>query len=71
MDDLDRRILEMESRRYRYGGAKVRAIRGELGLGDVAYFARLNRLLDDPEAALAYPQLVSRLRRLRALRVAS
>ena len=65
MTELDRRILDMETRRYRYDGMKTRAIRDELDLSPTAYYQRLNQLLDDPDAALANPTLIHRLRRQR------
>lgn len=69
VDDLDRAILDLEQRRYLHAGAKVTAI-AALGLSPTGYYQRLNRLLDDPAAALARPQLVARLRRLRDGRLA-
>lgn len=60
--DRDRRILQLESRTFRHLGAKERAIREEIGLSRIAYFVRLNTLLDDPAALRAAPALVNRLR---------
>jgi hypothetical protein len=68
MDDLDRAVLELESCWYRHAGTKEAAAR-ELGLGGTAYWQRLNRLLGDAEAAAEFPELVNRLRRLRARRL--
>lgn len=48
-------LLAFERRWWRTAGAKAEAIRGELGLSETAYYQRLNRLLDDPEAFLADP----------------
>lgn len=45
-------------------GAMANAIR-DLGMDEVPFYQRLNRLLDDPDALAAYPVVVNRLRRLR------
>jgi Protein of unknown function (DUF3263) len=58
----DRSILALESRTFRYVGAKERAIREEIGVSKVAYYVRLNSLLDDPAALRAAPVVVNRLR---------
>ncbi|HEX7351691.1 DUF3263 domain-containing protein [Brachybacterium sp.] len=58
----DRRILALEGRTFRYVGAKERAIREELGISKVAYYVRLNSLLDEPAALRAAPSLIHRLR---------
>lgn len=62
LSESDRRILELESRTFRYVGAKERAIREEIGLSRIAYYVRLNSLLDSPDALRAAPALVHRLR---------
>lgn len=62
LSDRDRRILALEGRTFRYVGAKERAIREEIGLSKVAYYVRLNALLDDPAALRAAPSVVNRLR---------
>ena len=62
LSDRDRRILALESRTFRYVGSKERAIREEIGVSKVAYYVRLNSLLDDPAALRAVPSLVNRLR---------
>ncbi len=62
LSDRDRRILELEARTFRYVGSKERAIREEIGLSKVAYYVRLNALLDDPVALRAAPSVVNRLR---------
>jgi hypothetical protein len=69
VDNLDRRILQLEQRRYVHPGAKERAIREELGLSATRYYQRLNALLTDPRAAIRYPYVVNRLRRLQAARL--
>lgn len=60
--ERDRMILALESRTFRYVGAKERAIREEIGISKVAYYVRLNSLLDDPAALRAAPSVVNRLR---------
>ena len=62
LSERDRRILALEGRTFRYVGAKERAIREEIGLSKVAYYVRLNALLDDPAALRAAPAVVNRLR---------
>lgn len=62
LTERDRRILALEGRTFRYVGAKERAIREEIGISKVAYYVRLNALLDDPRALRAAPALVHRLR---------
>lgn len=61
LSDQDRRILELEARTFRYQGAKERAIREQIGISRIAYYVRLNRLLDDPAALRAAPALIHRL----------
>lgn len=58
-------ILAIESRTFRYVGAKEKRIREELGLTPIQYFVRLNALLEKPEALRAAPALVNRLRERR------
>lgn len=62
LSERDRRILALEGRTFRYVGAKERAIREEIGLSKVAYYVRLNALLDEPAALRAAPALIHRLR---------
>lgn len=62
LTERDRMILALESRTFRYVGAKERAIREEIGISKVAYYVRLNALLDDPSALRAAPAVVNRLR---------
>jgi len=69
LTDVQLAVLEIESRTWRYAGVKEAHIRAELGMTPTRYYAVLNRLLDDPAAEAAYPQLVRRLRRLREARV--
>ncbi|MDO5619534.1 DUF3263 domain-containing protein [Kocuria sp.] len=59
---LERAILDMESRRFKYQGAKERAIRAEIQLPVTAYYQQLNQLIDTPAAWAAQPALMRRLR---------
>ncbi len=61
-------ILEFERQWWRYPGSKEGAIRELFSMSSPRYYQELNRLLDRPEAELAYPALVRRLRRLREAR---
>lgn len=71
MNDPDKELLGFEREHPRTGGSKDHAVREALGLEPTVYFARLNALLDDPDAYLFDPQLVKRLRRLRDRRRAT
>lgn len=68
LSDRDRAILDFESQYswWRAAGAKENAIRERFGFSGVRYAQLLNRCLDDPEAVAYAPQVVSRLRRIRA-----
>nr|MDT0664200.1 DUF3263 domain-containing protein [Micromonospora sp. DSM 115978] len=68
LPERDRRILEFEKHWWRYAGAKERAVRDEFGMSATRYYQVLNALIDSPEALVAEPMLVRRLRRLRAQR---
>lgn len=62
LSDLDLRILALEGRTFAHLGTKENRIREELGLTPVAYYVRLNALLDRPAALRSAPALVNRLR---------
>ena len=68
LTDQQLAILDIEARHWRHAGSKEQAIRARLGLSATAYYARLNRLIDDPAALERNPVLVNRLRRLRESR---
>ena len=68
LDDRDRRVLEFERQWWKYAGAKEQAIRDLFGLSATRYYQVLNTLIDRPEALIADPMLVKRLRRLRTSR---
>ncbi len=61
-------ILEFERQWWRHPGSKEGAIRELFSLTSPRYYQLLNALLDRPEAEVAYPALVRRLRRLRDVR---
>jgi hypothetical protein len=63
MDTVNQQILALEKQFFRTAGAKDEAIKA-LGLTPMRYYQLLNRLLDDPAALAAEPQLVYRLRRI-------
>ena len=64
MTEQETAILAFEARWWRYQGHKEQAIRDELGLSPIRFYQLLVRLLDTPEALVADPVLVNRLRRL-------
>ena len=68
LTDLEVRILEFEKNWWRYAGAKEAAIKELFDLKPPAYYQLLNNLIDRPDALLAAPMLVKRLRRIREAR---
>ena len=68
LDAREKQVLEFERQWWRYAGAKEQAIRELFGLSATRYYQLLNALIDRPEALVADPMLVKRLRRLRASR---
>lgn len=68
LTDRDRAILTFEKQWWRHAGSKEQAIRDRFQVSATRYYQMLNALLDS-EAALAFePEVVKRLRRLRAAR---
>ncbi|PTR31106.1 uncharacterized protein DUF3263 [Rhodococcus sp. OK519] len=70
-DGLTRRehdILSFERQWWKYAGAKEEAIKELFAMSATRYYQVLNALVDRPEALVADPMLVKRLRRLRASR---
>ncbi|MBF6357375.1 DUF3263 domain-containing protein [Nocardia higoensis] len=61
-------ILAFERQWWKYAGAKEEAIRELFGMSPTRYYQVLNAVVDRPEALVADPMLVKRLRRLRASR---
>jgi Protein of unknown function (DUF3263) len=68
LSDRDREILAFERQWWKYAGAKEQAVRDLFDMSATRYYQVLNALIDTPEALVADPMLVKRLRRLRASR---
>jgi hypothetical protein len=68
LSERDRGILEFERYWWKYAGAKEAAVREHFDMSSTRYYQVLNALIDKPEALVADPLLVRRLRRLRAQR---
>src|SRR5881628_21584 len=68
LSERDREILAFERQWWKYAGAKEQAIRELFDMSATRYYQVLNALLDKPEAMVADPLLIKRLRRLRASR---
>jgi Protein of unknown function (DUF3263) len=68
LSDRDRAILAFERQWWKYAGAKEQAVRDLFGMSATRYYQVLNSLIDTPEALVADPMLVKRLRRVRAAR---
>jgi hypothetical protein len=64
----DREILVFEREWWKFAGAKEQAIRDKFQMTATGYYKQLNALIDNPAAMDFDPKLVSRLRRLRAIR---
>lgn len=71
LTDVELAILDFEAQRWAFPGAKEQAILDEFGMKAPAYYAKLNWLIDRPEAMAYSPLLVQRLLRLRDARVAA
>lgn len=63
-------LLEFAGRRYVFAAHQEAAIRDELNMSALAFWAHVSRLLDDPPADLVveFGPTLARLRRLRASR---
>src|SRR5918911_790490 len=64
----EREILAFERQWWKYAGAKEQAVKDLFDMSATRYYQVLNALIDRPEALVADPMLVKRLRRLRATR---
>lgn len=64
----ERDMLAFERQWWRAAGAKETAIRDRFELSPTRYYQVLNALVERPEALVADPLLVRRLRRVRAAR---
>lgn len=58
---VERRILEVERRRFKHQGSKEKAIIAA-GFTPIAYYQRLNVMLDDERVRTAAPQMIDVLR---------
>lgn len=65
LTELERDVLELAGRTYRYAGSREADIRAELRISPTRYAQILNGLLDRPEALAHAPATVKRHRRLR------
>ena len=61
-------VLAFERQWWKHAGAKEAAIKDLFGMSATRYYQVLNALIDKPEALVADPMLVKRLRRLRSTR---
>ena len=68
LSERDAEILSFERQWWKFAGAKEQAIRDKFEMSATRYYQLLNALIDRPEALVADPLLVKRLRRLRATR---
>ena len=61
LTDLERAMIALEKRHWKYQGTKEKAITA-LGLTPIAYYQKLNTMIDDPRVIAAEPILTARLR---------
>lgn len=61
----EQRILRIESKKFRNQGNKERRIY-EAGFTPIAYYQKLNAMLDDERIYKAAPELITALRKKRA-----
>jgi hypothetical protein len=66
--DADRQLLVLAAAVFRYPARREALALERFGLTPTRFWARVDRLLDDPAAAAVKPVEVARLRRLRELR---
>lgn len=68
LDATDLAIIALETKAWRYAGAKETAVRDQLGMSPTRYYQRVNALIDNPAALAHAPGPLQRLRRLREAR---
>jgi len=68
LTERDLAVLAFERQWWKYAGAKETAIKDLFDMSATRYYQVLNALIDRPEALVADPMLVKRLRRLRSSR---
>lgn len=61
LTDLDRLILNIEKKRFKYPGMKEAYAQKQTGLKPIHYYQALNELLDSGRAAATEPALIRRL----------
>lgn len=66
LTELERDVLDLAGRTYRYAGSREADIRDELGMSATRFWQILNALLERPEALAHAPATVKRHQRLRA-----
>jgi hypothetical protein len=71
MTERDLEMLRFEGQWWHYAGAKEQAIRETFDMSATRYYQLLNALINRPEALVAEPMIVKRLRRLRTARQAA
>lgn len=64
----DHMRLQLEGVQFKYAAAKDARIWETFSERPTVYYARLNKLIDEPAAEVAHPATVRRLRRLREAR---
>lgn len=67
----DHMVLDVESKRWKYPGARDTNIQEHLGMTPVEHALRVRDLIDTPEANAEYPVLCARLRRINESRYAA
>lgn len=65
LSEQEKKILNVEKKRWKYPAAKEGYVLMHLNLKPIAYYQALNKMLDDPRVYAAEPALVSRLRAAR------
>jgi hypothetical protein len=68
LTEREHAVLAFERQWWKYAGAKEAAIKDLFDMSATRYYQVLNALIDKPDALVADPMLVKRLRRLRSTR---
>lgn len=68
LNDTEKNMLRLEAGWFKYAGAKNAEIDRLFIMSPTTYYAKLNELIDKPEAEAWDPMTVKRLRRLRDAR---
>ena len=64
LSPLERAIIGIEKRRWKYQGSKEKTI-GAWGITPIAYYQKLNTMIDSQRVIAAEPILMHRLREVR------